>query len=318
MASPSQRIDALERGGNSQRRRRLHAPFDVFQGPHQQFDAERGAQQQTGPHRPARRRRVQHRVEEAAGGAAAGQRGADAHACCRPPLPRRIPAGAAGWARTGARAGLPEGAEHQHHVHQRHPVDEEALELGGNPEQWAEADQVVDPVAPELDAAEDAPEEAVDHQADDHQNQQQGADERRPLLDEDAFVVRLESAQPGAALVAHHFSPAIGRAGSQRLPVNGPSRGRPGSPAACRGIMRRRNRAVLIWVNPAPCRQGAATAPAPPTSPVFPLQVEAAGAAAARRRWRHKRRRRQGQRNDQGDEARHPWPTRPDGFPSIP
>jgi hypothetical protein len=45
-------------------------------------------------------------------------------------------------------------------------------------EHRTEADQVVEPVAPELDAAEHAPDQAREHQADDGQHQQHGADER--------------------------------------------------------------------------------------------------------------------------------------------
>ncbi len=43
-------------------------------------------------------------------------------------------------------------------------------------EQRAEADQVVEPVAPEFDAAEYAPDQAAGHQANDDQHQQDRAD----------------------------------------------------------------------------------------------------------------------------------------------
>jgi hypothetical protein len=61
-------------------------------------------------------------------------------------------------------------AQHQHDVHQRHAVHQPAVEFCRNAEYRTEADQVVEPVAPELDAAEHAPDQAREHQADDGQH----------------------------------------------------------------------------------------------------------------------------------------------------
>jgi len=54
-------------------------------------------------------------------------------------------------------------AQHQRQVHQRHAVHQPAVEFLRHAEQRAETDQIVEPVTPELDAAEYAPDQAREH-----------------------------------------------------------------------------------------------------------------------------------------------------------
>ena len=94
----------------------------------------------------------------------------------------------------------------QQNVHQRHPVRKEPFQLPGNSERGAKANQIVDPVTPELDASEDPPEQATDHQADYHKDEQDRTDERRPFLDENLLITVPEAPQPGTAtFIAHRF-----------------------------------------------------------------------------------------------------------------
>ena len=63
-------------------------------------------------------------------------------------------------------------------MHQR------AVEMVADAEHAAETDQAVEPVAPQPQAADDAPELSLHHQAQRDGDQQDGADIGRPALDE--------------------------------------------------------------------------------------------------------------------------------------